>query len=342
MHVVIMLLVMIPIRLGYSRTVALFGEGVSAVCAGLQCEQVEASICLAAFAVRLAHVHAKQHRWPDADAQLARAAAALDGSEAGGGTSPAAALVWGDLRRVSGDVSRWQGAPEQALEHYQTAAVHLLRALDAVASADGGESSGRQRGAGGRQGRGSRAKGRSRNEEGDSPECIECRWPLIGLVARVRVRQAACQIALGDGTAARGQLDAACGACETERVEVSETFPWQIAAADYHRALLLEGEQAGLDTNETSVWGCPAAQGCAEYARPASQPSNRKGRGRKGTAVVKGAPAAATPSIEDITLQQLTLLLEAYLLSRHLPGLSRYLYTHHRPNIDVHPPICRA
>ncbi|CAL8470074.1 g9616 [Coccomyxa elongata] len=287
------------------------------------CEQAEAGICLAAFAVRLAHVYAKQHRWPDADAQLARAAAALEGSEADGGTSPAAALVWGGLRRVSGDVSRRQGAPEQALEHYQTAAEHMLRALDAVASADGGESSGRQRGAGGRQGRGSRAKGRSRDEQGETPGCKQCRWPFIGLVARVRVQQAACQIALGDGTAARGHLDAAHGACATERVEVAEAFPWQTAATDCHRALLLEGAQAGLDTQEASVWGCPAAQRCAEDVRPAPQPTSRKGRGRKGTAVVKGAPDAATPRSEDITLQQLTLLLEAYLLSRHLPGFSR-------------------
>ncbi|BDA44094.1 probable separin at C-terminar half [Coccomyxa sp. Obi] len=287
-------------------------------------EQVEAGICLAAFAVRLAHVYAKQHRWPDADAQLARAASALEGPEGGGGTSPAAALVWGDLRRVSGDVSRRQGAPEQALEHYQTAAEHMLRALEAVASADGAENSGRQRGGGGRQGRGSRAKGRSRSEQSESSGCIHCQWPLIGLVARVRVQQAACQIALGDGTAARGHLDAARGACETERVEAAKTFPWQIAAADYHRALLLEGEQAGVDAQEASVWGCAAAQGCTQDVRlPAPQPSSRKGRGRKGTAVHKEAPAAATPKIEDIAMQQLTLLVEAYLLSRHLPGLSR-------------------
>ena len=306
-----------------------------AVCAGVQSMQVEAGICLAAFAVRLAHVYAKQHQWPEAEAQLARAASALAGSEAGE-TSPAAALVWGDLRRVSGDVSRRQGAPEQALEHYQTATDHMLRALDAAGSADGAETSGRQRGAGGRQGRGSRAKGRSKGGQGESSGCIQCQWPLVGLVARVRVQQAACQNALGDGTAARGHLDAARAACEAEPEEATKTFPWQIAAADYHRAVMLEGERADLGSQEeASVWGCAAAQGCTgDVTLPAPQQPSRKGRGRKGTAVPREAPAAAAaPSIGDITLQQLMLLLEAYLLSRHLPGLLRYFTVHYKATI---------
>ncbi len=237
-----------------------------------------------------------------------------------GEPSQAAALMRAELARVRGGGSQRQGVPEQALEHYHAAAKHALRAL---CSGDGGRESGVQKRCSGRQGRGTRGKGKGRGEEGESAGFCECRWPLTALVAGVRVQQAACQAVLGDLAAAGSHLDAAGEVCASYGPDPSEAFPLQTAAASYQRALLLERQRAEI-TQEASVWG---SQGAEEDLRPAAVESvSRRGRGRKGAAAAATKPvqaAAEPPGCDADALQQLVLLVEAYLLSRHVPGLSR-------------------
>lgn len=290
----------------------------------LQSVGVEAGVTVAAFAVRLAHVHAKQHHWTDADSHLARASSALEALSASG-PSQAAALLRADLERVRGDVMRLQGAPEQALEQYQAAAVHALQALEAADCSESAERRGAQRKGGARQGRGRTAKSRSRSQKDESAGLCDCRWPLTALLARVRVQQAACHAAMGDISAAESHLDAACEACASIEPVPSEAFPLQTAAAAYQRAVLLERGRAAPAAQDTCVWGSQAAGGVAgDAGQAAAERVSRKGRGRKGAAAAKQARAAAElPGLEENALQQLRLLLEAYLLSRHVPGLSR-------------------
>lgn len=295
--------------------------------AHVQSKNTGAHAMEAAMAVRLAHIYGKQHRWPDADASLATTSAALLAAGAGG-PCQVAALLRGDLARVRGDVSRRQGAQQQALEHFQAAAEASLSALGTAGRAEEAEGCGGAPGrGGGRQGRdsrakgSSRAKGRSRGAEGSTggsaPGGRECRWSLTALLARARLQQAACHISAGSMADACSHLDAACEACASFGPDPSQAFPLHMAAAAFQRALLLDMEQPPPATLETCcLWGSQEM-----LSMIAAVPPSRSNLGKKAAAAA-AAPAKA-PGSDDAAMRQLALLLEAYLISRHFPSLSR-------------------
>ena len=280
----------------------------------LQAATLDAGVLQAAFAVRLADIHAKQQRHEDAEVQLAHAAASLAATSAHEPDQAAALLLRARMQLVHSELARQQECLAEACEQCEAAAESLQAALEPGGLANGaakGVSVGAEAARG--KGRGRRKGQPEDRAPGRGPGSGHgMQWQLRAALAQARLQQADCHARLGQWHEAAGRCEEAAQACAGLG---EQGFPLQMAAVHLCRARI----QAGISAEgQSAVCDKAAAALQSTSAAPAEGRRGKAGpqKAGAGTAVPRGA-------CNDKLLQQASLLLEANAVCSEVPALFR-------------------